>query len=280
MIPTMAECGNGKCCSGQNTDELKREPLGWLASLVHVSSPSGYHRRSPSRRYLLRAAFPTLSLDMTNDRTPPGIWVGQSLHFFCLVALLALVWMVWDNLGKQFPVAFWIAIAFPVAHQMFVWLAWRLELRFAATSKTFGFRGYVAIFFLLFCGRFVSLIALAWWDRGSLKLQVLPRAIVTTLLALVGIYAFYSVKRYFGIVRAAGADHFDPRYRDLPLVREGIFRFTNNGMYLYAFLLFWGIAVGFNSTAALTVAAFGHAYIWVHFYSTEKPDMVFLYTSV
>jgi Ser/Thr protein kinase RdoA (MazF antagonist) len=36
---------------------------------------------------------------------------------------------------------------------------------------------------------------------------------------------------------------------------------------------------GFNSTAALTVAAFSHAYIWVHFYATEKPDMEFLYDS-
>lgn len=89
----------------------------------------------------------------------------------------------------------------------------------------------------------------------------------------------YSVKRYFGMIRAAGADHFEPRYRDMPLVSQGIFRFTSNGMYVYAFLLFWTIAVGFNSTAALTVAAFSHAYIWVHFYATEKPDMDFLYAS-
>ncbi|MBW1863973.1 MAG: hypothetical protein JRJ02_16685 [Deltaproteobacteria bacterium] len=88
----------------------------------------------------------------------------------------------------------------------------------------------------------------------------------------------YSAKRYFGMVRAAGADHFDPRYRDMPFVKEGIFRFTSNGMYLYAFLLFWAIAIGFNSITALTVAAFSHAYIWVHFYATEKPDMDFLYS--
>jgi hypothetical protein len=42
--------------------------------------------------------------------------------------------------------------------------------------------------------------------------------------------------------------------------------------------VFW-IAVGFNSSAALAVAAFSHAYIWVHFYATEKPDMDFLYSS-
>ena len=97
---------------------------------------------------------------------------------------------------------------------------------------------------------------------------------------MIGVYAMYSVMRFFGMARAAGADHFDPRYRSTPFVREGIFRFTSNGMYLYAFLLFWAIAVGFNSTVALTVAAFSHAYIWVHFYATEKPDMDFLYSSI
>jgi hypothetical protein len=89
----------------------------------------------------------------------------------------------------------------------------------------------------------------------------------------------YSTARYFGFSRAAGADHFDPRYRDMPRVTQGIFRFTSNGMYLYAFLLFWAIATGFNSSAAVVVAAFSHAYIWVHFYSTEKPDMNFIYSS-
>lgn len=116
-------------------------------------------------------------------------------------------------------------------------------------------------------------------DGGSLKLDVLPQTIVTAVLVALGTYAAYSVKRYFGFVRAAGVDHFDPRYREMPLVKEGIFRFTNNGMYFYAFLLFWAIAVGFNSTAALTIAAFSHAYIWVHFYATERPDMNFIYAS-
>ena len=89
----------------------------------------------------------------------------------------------------------------------------------------------------------------------------------------------YSVQRYFGMVRASGADHFDARYRKMPFVKAGIFRFTNNGMYVYAFLLFWALAVGFNSAAALIVAAFSHAYIWVHFFATEKPDMDYLYAS-
>lgn len=216
---------------------------------------------------------------MTTAKAPPGIWKGQGLHAASLIPLLAVAWAVWSYLGEPFPAGFWIAVSMPILHQVFVWMTWRLELRSSATSRNIGFRGYVACFFLLFGGRFLSLFALAWMDRGSLHLQILPRILVTGILAGLGLYAMYSVMRFFGMARAAGADHFDPRYRTMPLVREGIFRFTSNGMYLYAFLLFWAIAVGCDSSAALTVAAFSHAYIWVHFHATEKPDMDFLYSS-
>ena len=218
-------------------------------------------------------------IDVTHSTTPPGIWTGQGLHALCLVLLLALVWIFWIDLGEPFPLAFWIAVAFPIVHQVYVWLAWRLELLTGATSNAIGFRGYLACFFLLFGGRFVSLFALAWLDRGSLQFPQLVQTGLAVLLTAIGVYAMYSVRLYFEMARAAGADHFDPQYRSMPFVREGIFRFTSNGMYLYAFLLFWAIAVGLNSSAALLVAAFSHAYIWVHFYATEKPDMSFLYSS-
>jgi hypothetical protein len=216
---------------------------------------------------------------VTTETTPPGIWTGQILHATCLVFLVAAVWVIWTDLGDPFPTVFWIAVSFPVVHQLFVWLAWRLELQSSSTSKSIGFRGYLVIFFLLFGGRFLSLLGLAWLDRGSLHLPLAPQIVITVALCVLGIYAMYSVKRFFGMTRAAGADHFDPRYRDMPFVREGMFRFTSNAMYLYAFLLFWAIAVGFDSSAALTVAAYSHVYIWVHFFSTEKPDMDYLYAS-
>ena len=216
---------------------------------------------------------------MTKTKKSTGLWVGQRLHFTCMALLLVLVYFAWKYLGEPFPALYWGAVAAPVVHQIYVWLAWRLELQSAATSKTIGFHGYVVVFFVLFTARFLSLLALAWVDRGSLNLSIIPLTVLTMLLALPGIYAMYSVKRYFGMARAAGADHFDGRYRSMPLVRKCIFRFTTNGMYLYAFLLFWAIAVGFNSSAALSVAAFSHVYIWVHFYATEKPDMEFLYNA-
>lgn len=215
---------------------------------------------------------------MTITKTPPSIWVGQFLHFSSLAILLLTAWTAWSYLDYPFPIPFWIAIAFPVAHQVFVWLTWRLELRSAAISNSMGFTGYLTCFFLLFFGRFVSLFVLAWLDLGTLRLPVLMQVLGTIFLAPPGLYAMYSVQRYFGMTRAAGADHFDPKYRGMPLVQDGIFRFTNNGMYIFAFLLFWSIATGFNSSAALLVSAFSHIYIWIHFFATEKPDMEYLYS--
>ncbi|WP_165798865.1 methyltransferase [Shimia abyssi] len=207
----------------------------------------------------------------------PELRTGQMLHFGSLFALLVVVTFVWGLLGKPSCIAFWTAVAFPILHQVWVWLAWRIELKNSAISNTIGFKGYLITFFVLFSGRFLSLAWLAFQDLGSLGLNNSAIALLTLCLLLPGLYAMYSVQRYFGMARAAGGDHFDTRYRNAPLVKDGIFRFTENGMYLYAFLLFWAIAIGFNSSAALLVAAFSHAYIWVHFYATEKPDMEYLY---
>ena len=214
---------------------------------------------------------------MISANTPPDLWNGVRPHVASLSILLIIVSIVWVVLGKPFPVAFWVAIAVPVVHQFFVWLTWRLELNSSATSRVIGFRGFLVVFYILFGGRLISLLVLGWIDRGSLELGFLPQIIIAMILAVPGFYAIYSVKRYFGFMRAAGADHFYQRFRDMPLVARGIFRFSNNGMYLYAFLLFWAVAVSFNSIAALVVAAFNHTYIWVHFFATEKPNMDYLY---
>jgi hypothetical protein len=192
---------------------------------------------------------------------------------------LVLVGAAWKYQGMPFPAVFWSAVAIPVVHQVFVWLAWRLELRSSAIRRSIGLHLYLVLFFLLLAGRVVTVLALAWMDRGSLGLPAFARVATTIVLGVIWVYLGYSLKRYFGFVRAAGADHFDPRYRDMPLVREGIFRFTSNAMYIYGFLILWIIAIGFDSLAALTVAAFNHVYIWVHFHATEKPDMDYLYSA-
>ena len=214
---------------------------------------------------------------MKSNKFPPTIWHGQFLHLLLVSILLIFSWLIWRYLGRPLTAVFWAAIAFPIAHQLFVWLAWRFELQSSLTSKYIGFRIYLVIFFLLFSGRLLSVFILAWLDSNSLKLPNQPRIFIASTFMIIGVYAMYSVKKYFGMSRAAGVDHFDQAYRSMPLVKKGIFRLTDNAMYFYAFLLFWAIAIGFNSASALVVAAFSHIYIWVHFYCTEKPDMNFIY---
>ena len=218
-------------------------------------------------------------MNLNNKDSILKFWSGQVIHFVGLSVLLAVLLLAWTMLGKPFSAAFWVATAIPVLHQVFVWIAWRSELRSSMISKTIRFRGYLTLFFVLFVGQFLALGTLAYLDRGSLRLGTVPVVLLTGALVVPSAYAIYSVHKYFGLERAAGADHFENRYRTMPFVKKGIYRYTENGMYIYAFLSFWAIAIGFNSSAALIVAAFSHAYIWVHYFATEKPDMDHLYAS-
>jgi hypothetical protein len=59
--------------------------------------------------------------------------------------------------------------------------------------------------------------------------------------------------------------------------RRGTFRFSPNAMYVFGFCALWIPAFLFQSSAALVFAAFSHAYIWVHYHATEKPDMKRIY---
>ena len=212
-----------------------------------------------------------------SEASPPGLWNGQALHWLALALLLGLVSLGWHYLGRPHPFWFGLAVASPILHQVYVWLAWRLQLRSGLTERVLGFRFYLLLFFVLLASRYLTLLLLAWFDRETLDIAMPIRVALTLPLLALGGYAGYCVRRYFGFVRAAGADHFETGYRHMPLVDRGIFRLTANGMYVFAFLLFWAIAFGFDSSAALLVAAFSHGYIWVHYFATEKPDMEYLY---
>lgn len=104
---------------------------------------------------------------MAIARRAPGLWVGQPLHFISLGALCVLSWMCWTFLGQPQAIAFWCAMALPIVHQVFVWLAWRNAIALPETSGSTGFRGYVAVFFVLFAGRFAACTGLVgpWQSR-------------------------------------------------------------------------------------------------------------------
>jgi hypothetical protein len=185
--------------------------------------------------------------------------------------------------GINTKVWFWIAIAIPIFHQVYVWIIWRLELYNNTFTSRYGvqraFKIYTVGFSLLFACRLIFIIVLAIGNQGSLSINPLYSYLIAALITPVVIYLFYSVIRYFTIERAYGIDHFDKNYNK-PYVKGGIFRYTDNGMYVYGLLILYLPGLLLLSKAALIVALFNHVYIWVHYYCTERPDMKVIYGKI
>jgi len=178
---------------------------------------------------------------------------------------------------------FWVAIGVPVLHQIYVWIIWRLELYKNTFTSRYGvarsFKLYAVGFSILFVCRLISIIILALSNQRSLLINPYFAYLLAALITPVVIYLFYSVKKYFTIERAYGIDHFDKNYNE-PFVKGGIFRFTDNGMYVYGLMILYLPGLLLFSKAALVVALFNHIYIWVHYYCTERPDMRMIYGSM
>ena len=217
-----------------------------------------------------------------------SIYENQGLHFLLLLALLLPIGWISRTagfldgscLGVSTATWFWLSILFPVLHQVWVWICWRMELHHQWLSRSLGprgFRVYAVGFALLSFARLFTLTTTAVADQGSLDTNRGLLNALAVVLALPIFYTFYSVGRYFSYRRALGIDHFDPAYRTKPFVRQGIFRFTRNGMYTFGLMVVWLPGLIWASKAALLSAAFSHLYIWVHYYCTELPDMRRIY---
>jgi hypothetical protein len=212
----------------------------------------------------------------------------QAQHWLLLALLLLAVYFLatGDVLAGQLwgiptQTWLWIAVGVPAIHQVVVTLLWRAELYQNKLAEWFGdkaFSVFKIIFTILFVARPITLILLGISNAHTLQLSPALAYVIAALLFLPFAYTMYSVFHYFGIDRAFGEDHFKPAsYRDRPFVKQGMFRYTDNAMYKFGFLILWSIALLFLSQAALLVAAFQHLYIWVHFYFTELPDIQYIY---
>ncbi len=211
----------------------------------------------------------------------------QGWHYFFLALLLALVAVLarGDTMSGQLwgirtETWLWIAIAVPILHQIIVWLFWRLELHRGLITKWFGESGfpiYKFIFTVLFAARPISILLLGISNYDSLTCPSTLMYTAAIIFLIPGIYTMYSVVHFFGMDRAYGIDHFDPSYVDKPFVKQGMFKYTDNAMYKFGFLILWSIALITLSKAALLAVVFNHLYIWVHFYFTELPDIRHIY---
>ncbi len=216
------------------------------------------------------------------------IFEKQGLHYSLLIILLAIILIIGRSegfltgrfLGIGTSAWFYLAISVAILHQVYVWFCWRIQLHYSLITRRFGRNGflyYSAGFAILIILRILMIVGLAIADRHSLPVNQLLLSFIAAIMALPALYLFYSVKRYFTFKRALGIDHFDQSYRHKPLVREGIFRFSSNSMYTFGLLILWIPGLLYASSAALLLAVFNHVYVWVHYYSTERPDMKRIY---
>jgi hypothetical protein len=58
---------------------------------------------------------------------------------------------------------------------------------------------------------------------------------------------------------------------------RGIFRYVPNSMYTVVLLAIYYPGLALQSWPALFVAATHHAFVWCHYFCTEKPDMKEIY---
>ena len=171
---------------------------------------------------------------------------------------------------------FIISMSVPIIHQAYVWICWRSELCWQSISKIIGFRAYAIIFFILGLSRF-SAIVLCFVDYGSLYKPGLLAWILSIILFIPGAYTMYSVKKYFGFLRAAGADHFDSKYKDMSFEKRGIFKWSSNAMYVFAIGIPFSFAVATGSKSMFVVAIYTYISIWLHYFCTEKEDFKVIY---
>jgi len=176
---------------------------------------------------------------------------------------------------------FWLSICEVIVHQFYGWFVFRTELHLGLMSQWFGkqaFRIWAIFFVILLVFRFLLVFILGYSNRGTWNINPTFGWGLTIIILIPAIYTFYSIKKYFTFKRGLGIDHFDPTYRHLGLVREGIFKYTSNAMYVFAAMMVWIPALIFASKAALISAFFNHAYLWVLYYTLELPDMRRIYS--
>lgn len=226
--------------------------------------------------------------DPLQIKVPPGhFFKGHLPHLLALAALLPGTWafakpVLGDGsfLGLGDKTWYLAAIAVPILLQTSVALLWRAQLCFSTLTNLFGDAGftvYSAIFFPLLLGRWLTMIGLSCADSGSLAIPA-AWAIPLGIALLVPVaYAQHSVGKYLSFPRACGGDHFFERYRRMPMVREGAFRYFSHPVYTFVFLLPWAIAILARSQAGLGVALFQHAWIWVQWYAIEQADGLVLF---
>lgn len=181
-------------------------------------------------------------------------------------SLLGLTAMGWAKLS----------IFLALIHQFIVAFVFRMQLHKNLMTRLFGARDmkiWALIFMPLLVIRPLTVIMTGWADTVPITDYRTVEMVLGLGLLLPAIYGMHSTIVHFTLPRALGGDHFRDEYLAMPKVDKGIFKYTDNGMYGVVFLGLFGIALLFGSRNAMILALFQYAYIWVHMFCTETPDL-------
>lgn len=213
----------------------------------------------------------------------------QQWHFLSLLILLSLLYFFHLE-GSLYQGSLWsietktwfvLAILSPILHQLYVLVCWRLELLHNRFSNKFGDKGFKIFkigFAILIISRILTITLLAISSADTLEIEPVFSYCLAVLFFLPAAYLAFSVRKYFGIDRAFGKDHFEPEaFKNKPFVKKGIFKYSSNAMYVFGMMMLWVPGFLLLSKAAILVALFNHLYIWIHYYFTELPDIKVIY---
>ena len=75
----------------------------------------------------------------------------------------------------------------------------------------------------------------------------------------------------------ASPDHFDPKYKDMPFEKRGIFKWSPNAMYVFGIGIPFAFAVATGSESMFIVAIYTYISICLHYFCTEKEDFKVIY---
>ena len=181
-----------------------------------------------------------------------------------------------EFLGISAKSWFLFSMMTPLLHQGYVWLCWRSELCWKSISRTIGFKAYAIIFIIIMIPRLFS-VGLCFADYGTWFTPGWIAWTISVLIFMPFIYTIYSIKKYFGFMRATGIDHFDPNYKNIPFEKRGIFKWSSNAMYTFAIAVFFGFAISAGSKAMFVFAAYTYIGAWLHYFCTEKEDFKIIY---
>ena len=176
--------------------------------------------------------------------------------------------------GISGDIIFYYSIIAACIFQTYVWLAWRSVLHY---KINYSFYVHIAVFFSLFIPRIITIVLVAQLDQNSIELPFFVVYVIRPVFAALQIYGSYSTIVYFGPMRLTGSDHFYEEHRKIPLVNEGMFKYSDNVMYTYVSLFNFVITISYSSKIAFFLAIFHYISPWIHFYCIEKPDIREIY---